>query len=457
MNAIEPSALTLNRAGLFSLLQETHPAKAQGKVTGVCGPAITASLTGAAVGDLVKIVLRGPGPSLTADAEIVAFNGPAAILTPYASNLKILPGAEVQVTGAGPRLSAGPFLPGSLLDGLGRPAAGTKFAGSGVRTCVELLDFHAPPPRIDERRPIAEQLTTGIRSIDCFTAVGVGQRLAVFAEPGVGKSMLLSALASHAEADVVVIALIGERGREVAELAADLFGSAAGQRAVIVASTSSDPAPMRAQAALCATRIAEYFRDRGQNVLLLVDSLTRLVRAYREIGLAAGEVPVRRGYPPSVFEKLPQLLERAGMTARGSITALYTVLLSSDLDEDPMVEEIKGLTDGHIVLRREIAERGRYPALDISQSCSRVAAKVLPAEVNSAVRLLRAAFSRLEEQRETAMLSGAGPEILRRMEAYQQQADRFLCQDANERSSFDETSEALLSLLARYRELFEQE
>jgi FliI/YscN family ATPase len=300
---------------------------------------------------------------------------------------------------------------------------------------------------------IQSRFVTGIRAIDAFVPMGLGQRLAVLAEPGVGKSSLLAAVAHASEAEVNVIGLIGERAREVQELASGIFSAERQSRTVIVASTSAEPAIRRILAAMTATRIAEHFRERGLSVLLQVDSLTRLFRAYREVGLAAGEVPVRRGYPPSVFSRLPELIERAGTSAAGAITALYTVLLSSDMDEDPMVDEVKGLTDGHILLSRSVAERCRYPAIDLQGSISRLASRLDTPEVREAVRQVRSAALTVAEDRELSLLGGTVHPRAQERREFESALHGFLAQDSGERSSLEHTHTHLLGLAAQARAL----
>ncbi len=430
------------------------PVTVKGRILSVSGPVLKATLSGAAVGDLVEVQTRNGAMNAPANeragyllAQIVGFSSEGAILTPFGPIENILPGAEVIVSGKPPRIVLGEKLVGSVVDAFGKPlqadAAPPVRALTGLPTIVS-SSYGEPPPALS-RRGITEPFITGIRAIDGFATLGRGSRLGVFAEPGGGKSTLLSTIARNCQADVIVIGLIGERGREVNELLVEL-DQATRAKSVVVVSTSDEAAVKRVLAAHTATRIAEYFRELGCNVLLLLDSLTRLFRAFREVGLAAGEVPVRRGYPPSLFAALPGLLERAGNSAHGSITALYTVLLSSDLDEDPMVEEVKGLTDGHLMLRRELAERQHYPAIDILGSISRVMNRVTDSEMQTAVRKIRSLYSRLTRDRDIAILGGQVDAELELALRLEQDFNDFLRQPQRDASSFAETKSWLLRL-----------
>ena len=264
---------------------------------------------------------------------------------------------------------------------------------------------------------------------------------------------MLESIVHAAEADVVIIALIGERGREVGELIEQHLSDEARSRTAVFFSTGEEPPFARIHAAECALKSAEYFRDRGCSVLLVVDSLTRLCRAFRDVGLIAGEPPVRRGYPHSVFARLPEFIERAGNNAAGSITALYTVLSSADLDDDPMVEEVKSLTDGHILLKRNIAESGRYPAVDVIRSVSRLQTKLLDPQALSAARVLRAALSRLERDRELLLFGATGDDALRKALELEPAVSAFLAQGSREKVPFEWTRATLLELARKLSEV----
>lgn len=424
----------------------------RGKLLEVRGQTLRAVIPGIALGELVTVERQSGCREL--HAQVVGFSDGVVVLTPFEELRGVFPGAEVRRV-VRDSLKLSPQLLGCVVDGLGRvifcdgpepeeeggpTIAPRSFGANSDPTLVQ------PPPDALVRAPISEVLCTGIRAIDGLVTLGRGQRLGIFAEPGVGKSTLVGCIARNTAADINVIGLIGERGREVHELLFDTLDSATRRRTVAVVSTGDEAAIRRVSAALVATRIAEYFRDLGYDVLLQLDSLTRLVRALREVGLAAGEPPVRRGYPPSVFAELPRIIERAGTGVRGSITALYTVLLSSDLDEDPMVEEIKGLTDGHLVLRQVLAERGHYPAIDVCSSISRLASRLLSARDHAAAGTVRAAVARLNRDRDLAVLSPSPDPQLQALLRLEPQLEEFLRQRADETADFAGT-------LAKLREL----
>jgi type III secretion protein N (ATPase) len=285
-----------------------------------------------------------------------------------------------------------------VIDGLGRPLDGGD-APRGVAVAVD-----RDPPSALARRPVSAPIATGVRVIDGVTTLGEGQRVGLFAGSGVGKSTLLGAIARGTDADVVVVALVGERGREVGEFLEHSLGEEGRKKSVVVVATSDVAALERLRAAQVATAYAEYFRDEGAKVMLLVDSVTRFARAQREVGLAAGEPPARRGYPPSVFAMLPRLLERSGQGERGSITAIYTVLVEGGDMDEPIADEVRGVLDGHVVLDRALAARGRYPAVDVTGSLSRVMDAIVRAEHREAARKLRALVAAYEAKRDLVTL-----------------------------------------------------
>jgi type III secretion protein N (ATPase) len=300
---------------------------------------------------------------------------------------------------------------------------------------------------------VREPFATGVRAIDGLLPLGVGQRIGLFAGSGVGKSTLLGAIARGASAEVVVVGLVGERGREVSEFLERSLGEEGQKRSVVVAATS-DAAPVeRLRAAHVATAIAESFRDEGRSVLLLLDSVTRVARAQREVGLAAGEPPARRGYPPSVFALLPRLLERSGQGETGAITAVYTVLVEGGDMDEPIADEVRGILDGHVVLERSVAARGRYPAIDVVGSVSRVAEQVSPPEQTRAARRLRALLGTFEEKRDLVTLgayeAGADPRLDRAILAMPE-LERFPAQAPSERTPLEECRKRLLELERRY-------
>jgi type III secretion protein N (ATPase) len=348
---------------------------------------------GARPGEVVRVASRAAG---WAEAEVVAVHGSSAILLPLGGEMDLVPGGEVLRTGRRLAIRVGWPLLGRVLDGLGRPMDGRPLPGGLVAWEV---DRPAPPPMARAR--LVRPFPTGVRAIDGFATLAEGQRVGLFAGPGAGKSSLLGRLARGGGADVCVLGLVGERGREVREMVEDALGDEGLSRSVVVAATSDAPAAVRVRSAQVATAIAEWFaRVDGRRVLLLLDSLTRFARAIREVGLAAGEPPVRQGYPSRVFSELPRLLERAGTGPGGPITAVYTVLSSGDPAEDPLSAEILGLLDGHLVLDRRIAEGGRFPAIDLLASLSRAMPAVAGAGHRAAAARVRSSMARWEAARD---------------------------------------------------------
>lgn len=354
-----------------------------GRVTQVVGTIIRAAVPKVKMGEIC--LLRNPGEAATLKAEVVGFAGGAALLTPIGDMGGISSATEVVPTGRALMVPVGPELLGRVLDGLGQALDTTD---RGPLNATRFYPVFADAPDPLRRCLIDAPLDLGVRALDGLLTCGVGQRVGVFAAAGGGKSTLMGMLVKGAKVDVTVVALIGERGREVREFVENELDAEARSRSVIVCATS-DKSPMeRIKAAFVATAIAEYFRDEGKRVLFLMDSVTRLARAQREIGLAAGEPPTRRGYPPSVFAVLPKLMERAGTNQHGSITALYTVLVEGDDLTEPVADEVRSILDGHIVLSRKLAAANHYPAIDVPASTSRVMnAIVSPAHQWAAGRL----------------------------------------------------------------------
>jgi ATP synthase in type III secretion protein N len=362
-----------------------------GKVTEVLGPMVKASGLHVSLGEVCHFV-HSDGGFLQA-AEVVGFAQGQTILSPFGSMLGVSAG-RTQVIGLGTMLSVpvGDQLLGRVVDSLGKPIDG----GPAI-DCTDYRPSFASPPEPMTRAMIQQPLPTGVKAIDSMITLGEGQRVGIFAPAGVGKSTLLGMLARGAQCDVAVIALIGERGREVREFVEITLGKSGMCKSVVVCATSDKSSIERAKAAHTATAIAEHFRDRGLRVLLMMDSLTRFARALREIGLASGESPARRGYPPSVFAELPRLLERTGMGEKGSITALYTVLVEDESGSDPIGEEVRGLLDGHIVLSRKFAERNQYPAIDTLASLSRVMTHIVTSKHAAASARLRKLIAKFDE------------------------------------------------------------
>lgn len=361
-----------------------------GKVTEVVGTLMRVSGLDARLGELCE-VLDDAGEVLQS-AEVVGFAGGRTILSPFGSILGVRGGTRVRGLGKVLSVPVGDGLLGRVIDSLGRP-----IDGKGPIDCHESRPIFALPPTPMEREMIERPLATGVKIIDGFLTLGEGQRMGIFAPAGVGKSTLMGMLARGTQCDISVIALIGERGREVREFIELIMGEEGMARSVVVCATSDRSSIERAKAAQVATAVAEYYRDRGLKVLLMMDSLTRFARALREIGLAAGEPPARRGFPPSVFAEIPRLLERAGMGAHGSITALYTILYEDESGNDPISEEVRGILDGHMILSRKIAARNQYPAIDVLGSLSRVMSQIVPKQHQAAAGKLRKLMAKFDE------------------------------------------------------------
>jgi type III secretion protein N (ATPase) len=382
--------LNLDRSVLQRELEALAPGVRYGKVVELVGTLLRVEGLAVTVGEVCE--LRNPDGRLLQRAEVVGFARDQAVLAPFGAMLGL--SASTRVIGQGRPLSVpvGEQLLGRVLDGLGEPAD-----GRGPVQCEAQVPIHAAAPDPMRRRLIDAPLSTGIRLVDALTTLGEGQRLGIFAPAGVGKSTLLGMFARGTSCDVNVIVLIGERGREVREFIEFILGEQGMARSVIVCATSDRSAVERAKAAYVGTAIAEHFRDQGLRVLLMMDSLTRFARAQREIGLASGEPPTRRGFPPSVFAELPRLVERAGMGDSGSITALYTVLAEDESGSDPIAEEVRGLLDGHLLLSRELAARNQYPAVDVLNSLSRVMTQIVGREHLDLAGQLRRLLAKYQE------------------------------------------------------------
>ena len=357
------------------------PFRVVGTVQGIAGLTIEASDLALPLGSLCRISSFG---GKTSAAEVIGFRQNRTLLMPLSAISGVARGDRIENTSAAPRIWCSEQLLGRVLDGLGRPIDGL---GPLRLSESRRIDSKAPPAM--DRHNIRQPISTSIRSIDGLHTCGLGQRMGIFAGPGVGKSVLISSIARNTSADVSVIALIGERGREVQEFLHNSLGEQGRKRCVVIVSTGDEPALLRVRAAKVACTVAEFFRDQGRHVLLIMDSLTRLCHAQRQIGLAAHEPPATKGYPPSVFALLPEILERAGKTATGSITGFYTVLVEGDDFNEPIPDAVKGITDGHLWLNRALANRGHYPAVDMIQSISRVRGDVCDKDhVRAARRVL---------------------------------------------------------------------
>ena len=424
----------LDLPALRRSIAASDPTPFTGRVVRVSGVLMEASLPGVAVGTFCEVKARSGANVM---AEVVGFAGATARLLPFGSMQGIGEGATVSPRASAARVPVGDALLGRVVDATGKP-----LDGGPALLLNKYVPLDANPPTAMERRRISEPLPLGIRCIDSCLTVGEGQRLAVMAGPGVGKSVLLGMLAKSAAADVIVVGLIGERGREVREFIERDLGSGLA-RAVVVVSTSDEPPLLRLRAAMAATSLAEHFRSRGKRVLLLMDSLSRVAMAQREIGLAAGEPPTTKGYPPSVFAMLPRLVERAGNgTGKGSITAFYTVLAEGDDHADPVVDAARAALDGHLVLSRKLAESGHFPAVDVLASVSRVMTDVVD---GAHLKLARTARDLLSAYRESADLievgayaAGSNARVDRALKCLPA-LQAFLRQDPNERTALPET------------------
>jgi flagellum-specific ATP synthase len=363
MNTSLPSCSRLNSA--LNRVRSASVTETCGRVVQLIGLVVESEGPAAAVGEVCRIKsMHNDGDTL---AEVVGFRNHHLLLMPLGEIHGIHPGSEVIATGAPLRIGVGASLKGRVIDGLGKP-----LDDLGSIATQQTVGLNLRPPHPLKRQRIRDGFQTGIKALDTFTPCGRGQRLGIFAGSGVGKSTLLGMIASQAEADVNVIALIGERGREVREFLERDLDEQGRKKSVVVVATSNEPALNRVKGAFLAMAIAEYFRDAGQNVLLMMDSVTRFAMAQREIGLAVGEPPSSRGYTPSVFSLLPQLLERAGTGEQGSITGLFTVLVEADDMNDPIADSVRSILDGHVVLTRELATQNHYPAIDVLESVSRL-------------------------------------------------------------------------------------
>jgi FliI/YscN family ATPase len=411
-----------------------------GRLRSLIGLAIEADVPGARLGELCEIERDGAPPLL---AEVVGFRDHVARLLPLGRAEGLGPDDVVRPLERELTVTVSDALLGRVLDGLGQPIDGGAALEGNARSVRA-----APPPALSRAR-ITEPFTTGVRAIDGLLTLGVGQRVGLVAGSGVGKSTLLAQIARQAQADVFVACLVGERGRELADFV-DLQGPERA-RGVVVCATADEPPLVRMKSAMVATAIAEHFRDQGKRVLLLVDSITRFARAAREVGLAAGEPPVRRGYPASVLAALPELLERAGTSEHGAITALYTVLVEGDeTTDDPIADELRGTLDGHIVLSRQLASRGHYPAIDVPLSLSRLMRSVASDAHRAAADAVRAHIARYEEKRNLIALGAYVAGSDKRLDRAIERIDRieaFARQDARAATSFAETVAALSRLV----------
>ncbi|MCU0958806.1 MAG: FliI/YscN family ATPase [Pirellulaceae bacterium] len=432
---------------LTSLVPHIMPTQIVGSVVQTDGLAASVAGFPAPIGAIVEIE-RQVGQ--TVRGEVIGFRDHTTIVYPFGNVSGVRRGSRVRLVSTARFLRVGPALLGRVIDAHAQPLDHLPAPGLVERTRLDRR-----PPAAVERPRIAVPLATGIRVLDALLTCGRGQRMGIFSGSGVGKSVLLGMMARYTNADVNVIALIGERGREVNEFLERDLGPAGLARSVVVVATSDEPAVVRVQAAQTATAVAEYFRDRGQHVLLMMDSLTRFAMAQREIGLAAGEPPTTRGYPPSVFGLLPRLVERAGLTPQGSITAFYSVLVEGDDTSEPISDAVRGLLDGHTVLSRRLASRGHYPAVDVLASISRVMPDIVSREQREAAATLRELLAVYYEHEDLisigAYRKGSHPlvDVALQMKP---DIDQFVRQAIDQSSALETTVQGVLQLAARCRQ-----
>ena len=425
-------------------VQEARVTETCGRVVQLIGLVVESEGPLASLGEVCRIQSgRHDGETL---AEVVGFRNHHLLLMPLGEIHGIHPGSEVIATGAPLRVAVGSALKGRVIDGLGSP-----LDGLGPIISDHYVGLNMRPPHPLKRQRIHEIFQTGIKSVDTFTPLGRGQRLGIFAGSGVGKSTLLGMMASQAEADVNVIALVGERGREVREFLERDLDEKGRKKSVVIVATSNEPALKRVKGAFLAMAIAEHFRDAGQNVLLMMDSVTRFAMAQREIGLAVGEPPTTRGYTPSVFSLLPQLLERAGTGESGSITGLFTVLVEADDMNDPIADSVRSILDGHVVLTRELATQNHYPAIDVLESVSRLNRDLLRLEQISLTATAREQLAVYRKNQDLINI-GAYPAgsnaVIDRAIALHEPLNNFLRQGVSEGFSAAQSWPLLANILA---------
>ena len=432
---IEPNLKRFSQA-----IEESEPIKMSGKIVQVIGLVIESKGPNVSMGELCYIKSRFPGVE-PIPAEVVGFRDGKVLLMPVGDMAGIGPGCEVVSAQKTLQVKVGPQLLGRVLDGLGNP-----MDGKGPILSKLEYPLQASPPDPLHRPRIHESLFVGVRAIDGLITLGSGQRIGIMAGSGVGKSTLLSMIARNTEADVSVISLVGERGREVRDFIERDLGEEGLKRAVVVVATSDRPALVRIKGAMTATAIAEYFRDQGKKVVLMMDSVTRFAMAQCEVGLTIGEPPATRGYTPSVFALLPRLLERAGTSEKGSITGIYTVLVDGDDMNEPIADAVRSILDGHIVLSRAIAAQNHFPAIDVLASVSRVMSDVVVDEHMAANRNMRALMAVYKEAEDLihigAYVKGSSKKIDEAIEKIDA-INGFLCQGVFEQTTFEQTIQQL--------------
>lgn len=428
----------INSSKYYSLLEKNF-IKKLGKVSKIVGLTIESIGPDANLNDVCSIVSKD-NPNQVIQAEVVGFKDKRILLMPFENVDGVGPGSIVINTGNGLTVKVGEDILGKIVDGLGRPIDGSEIE-DGFEQKIEAL-----PPDPLSREIISEVLPLGVKAVDGLITVGKGQRIGIFAGSGVGKSTLLAMFARNTKADINVIALIGERGREVREFIERDLGEEGMKRSVVVVATSDQPALIRNKAAKTATAIAEYFRNQGKDVLLMMDSLTRFSMAQREIGLASGEPPVTRGYPPSVYSEMPKLLERAGTSDKGSITGLYTVLVDGDDFNEPITDTARSILDGHIMLSRKLGHKNHYPAIDVLQSISRVMSQIVTQEQKKLAGELKNVLASYNEAEDLINIGAYKNGTNKNIDYAISKIDtvnEFLMQGTDEKYQFDEELEIL--------------
>jgi len=425
-------------------IAELNPYRVKGKVVELTGLVVKAIVPNVRVGEVCLI--QSHYRSTPIKSEVVGFKDNTVLLMPLGELEGIGPGSEVVPTGACLMVPVGEELLGRVLDGLGEPA---DFDKSGPLKVTKYYPVMAAPPDPLKRKRILEPISVGVKAIDAILTVGEGQRVGVFAAAGVGKSVTMGMIARNTSADINVICLVGERGRELRDFLEHDLGEAGMARSVVICSTSDQPSLVRAKAAYAATAIAEYFRDQGKKVLLMMDSVTRFARALREIGLAVGEPPARQGFTPSVFSTLPKLLERSGNSDKGSITAIYTVLVEGDDMTEPVADEVRSILDGHIILSRDLANRGHFPAVNVSESVSRVMTNIVDEDHIAAARKLKEVVANYEKERDLILIgayeAGSNPSVDYAIEKIDE-VNNFLKQGMYDNVSLEESVEMLRNI-----------
>lgn len=432
---------------LFTILDKAQTCRYTGKVTKVTGFMIESVGPQAMVGELCHIHI--PGGNKPVPAEVVAIDGSKVRLITYESAVGIRAGCLVMATGRSLGISMSDSLLGRVIDSMGNPLDGKGPIGFGIKQSV----FGAPPDILD-RQMVHAPVETGVRAIDSMLTVGLGQRLGIFSPAGTGKTTLLGMIARNTQADINVIALVGERGREVGEFIRNDLGPDKLAKSVVIVSTSDTSPVCRVRGAYTAVTVAEYFRDQGKNVMLFFDSLSRFARAQSEIGLSIGEVPATRGYPPSVFTEMPKLLERCANSSCGTLTGFFTVLVEGNDRDEPISDSAEGFLDGHIILSRKLSESGHYPAIDILKSVSRSAVRVAPSSLLKAAEVIRHQMAVYRDAEDLinvgAYNRGTSKAIDQAMDIHGD-IDSFLMQDLNEKAPFKTSMDRALAIAGSVR------